>query len=86
MATGGKKPKYTGDKKVDEWLLNQVVKHVNHDEIGSFARDLEVPESVYSSITKEKDKTFKVRDLWVEESVYSSITKEKDKTFKVRDL
>ena len=61
MATGGKKPKYGGDKKVDEWLLNQVVKHVNHDEIGSFARDLEVPESVYSSITKEKDKTFKVR-------------------------
>ena len=48
MATGGKKPKYDGDKKVDEWLLNQVVKHVNHDEIGSFARDLEVPESVYS--------------------------------------
>ena len=61
MATGGKKPKYDGDKKVDEWLLNQVVKHVNHVEIGSFARDLEVPESVYSSITKEKDKTFKVR-------------------------
>ena len=63
MATGGKNPKYDGDKKVDEWLLNQVVKHVNHDEIGSFARDLKVPESVYSSITKEKDKTFKVRDL-----------------------
>ena len=45
---------------MDEWLLNQVVKHVNHDEIGSFARDLGVPESVYSNITKEKDKTFKV--------------------------
>ena len=67
MATGGKKPKYTGESKVDDRLLNQVVKHVNHDEIGSFARDLEVPESVYSSIAKEKDKTFKVRNLWVEE-------------------
>ena len=67
MATGGKKPNNTGDHKVTEWLLNQVVKHVNHDEIGSFARDLEVPESVYSSIAKEKDKTFKVRNLWVEE-------------------
>ena len=30
MATGGKKPKYSGEAKVDEWLLNQVVKHVNH--------------------------------------------------------
>ena len=61
--TRGKKEKYGGDKKVDEWLLNQVVKHVNHDEIGSFARDLEVPESVYSSITKDKDKAFKVMSL-----------------------
>ena len=43
-------------------------------------------ESVYSSITRDKDKTFKVRDLWVEESVYSNITRDKDKTFKVRDL
>ena len=66
MATEGKKPKYGGESKVDEWLLNQVVKHVNHDEIGSLARDLEVPESVYSSITKDKDKAFKVRNLWVE--------------------
>ena len=64
MASRGKKPKkYTGDDRVDEWLLNQVVKHVNHDEIGSFARDLEMEESVYINITKDKDKTFKVRGL-----------------------
>ena len=60
MATGGKKPKYTGDGKVDEYLINQVTKHVNHDEIAFMARDLEVEESVYSSITRDKDKTFKV--------------------------
>ena len=64
MTSRGKKAKkYTGDDKVDEWLINQVVKHVNHDEIGSFARDLFVEESVYNNIIKDKDKTFKVRDL-----------------------
>ena len=31
---------------------------------------------MYSSITRDKDKTFKVRDLWVEESVYSNITRD----------
>ena len=62
MASKGKKAKrYTADHKVDEWLLNQVVKHVNHEEIGSLARDLFVEESVYSNITREKDRTFKVR-------------------------
>ena len=64
MATGGKKPKYGEEARVDEWLLNQVVKHVNHDEIGSFAAELRVEESVYSNIPGTKDKTFKVRDLW----------------------
>ena len=63
MATGGKKPKYDGDTKVDEWLLNQVVKHVNHDEIGSFAAELRVEGSVYSNIPGTKDKALKVRDL-----------------------
>ena len=60
MATGGKKPKYTGESKVDEYLINQVTKHVNHDEIAFMARDLGVEESVYSSIARDKDKTFKV--------------------------
>ena len=41
---------------------------------------------MYSNITRDKDKAFKVRDLWVEESMYSRITRGKDKTFKVRDL
>ena len=75
MASKGKKgKKYSADAKVDEWLLNQIVKYFNHDKIGSFARDLEVEESVYSSVTKDDDKTFKVnlkrntrktgKDLW----------------------
>ena len=62
MSTGTNR-KYTEDDKVDEWLLNQVAKHVNHEEIGFVARDLRVDESVYSNITRDKDKTFKVRDL-----------------------
>ena len=52
-------------------------------EIGSFARDLEVPESVYRNITKDKDKTFKVRVLCAEESVYSNIPGTKHKALKV---
>ena len=73
MATGSKKPEYTGDDKVDEWLLNQVVEHINHDRIGSFAAELRVERSVYSSIPGDKDKTFKVRDMQVEESLYFNI-------------
>ena len=65
MASKGKKgKKYTADHKVDEWLLNQVVKHVNHGKVGSLARDLFVEESVYFNITQDMEKTFKVRDLW----------------------
>ena len=86
MATGGKKAKYTGEDKVDEWLLNQVVKHVNHDEIGSFAAELRVERSVYSSIPGTKDKALKVRDLKVPKSVYNNIPGDKDKTFKVTDM
>ena len=70
MASGSKKTKmYKGDDKVDEWLLNQVVKYVNHDELDSLARDLKVKESVYSNTSHDKVEKFKVRDLWVEESV-----------------
>ena len=53
--------KYESDDKVDDWLLNQIVKHVNHGEIGSFARDLRIEESVYSNIPGDKNKTFKVK-------------------------
>ena len=49
MATGDKKPRYTGEAKVDEYLINQVTKHVNHDEIAFMARDLGVDESVYAA-------------------------------------
>ena len=65
MASGGKKKKYTADTRVNEWLLNQVVKCVNHDEIESFATDLFVEESVYSNTPGSKDKALKVRDLWM---------------------
>ena len=54
--------KYEGEHKVDDWLLNRVVKDVNDDELDSFARHLRVPESVYSSITPAKNRKFKVSD------------------------
>ena len=54
--------KYTGDSAVDDYLLNQVVKHINDDELDSLARDLRVPESAYSNITSTKNRRFKVSD------------------------
>ena len=52
--------KYKGDDQVTDTLLNQVVKHANHDEIGFFAPDLRVEESTFSNIARDKDRTFKV--------------------------
>ena len=56
--------KYTGEDRVDAYLLNQVAKHVNHEEIRSFATDLFVWESVYSNIPGPKDKALIVRNMW----------------------
>ena len=64
MASRGKPTeKYTEDDKVDKWLLNQIVRHVNYDEIESFATDLFVEEPVYKNVSGDKDKALKVRDL-----------------------
>ena len=52
--------KYKGDSAVDDYLLNQVVKHINDDELDSLARDLRVPESDYSNIASAKNRRFKV--------------------------
>ena len=59
--------KYGGDDRVDEWLLNQVVKRVNDDELDSVATDLRVPESTYSNTTSTKNRRFKVRDNFCKE-------------------
>ena len=79
MASGVKNKKYTRDDKVDEYLLNQVAKHVNLDEISFMARDLKVEEYLYSGVPRDKDKAFKVRfviefcpqqhDSWQEENI-----------------
>ena len=62
MASDPKKVKYRycETDKVDVYLLNQVTKHVNHDELGSLARDLDVEETVYSNIAGPKDRIYKV--------------------------
>ena len=57
-----KKRHYGGGDVVDEWLMNQVAKYVNHDKLGSFARDLEVDKSVYANIAGREDRIFEVSD------------------------
>ena len=52
--------RYSETDKVDTYLLNQVTKHVNHEELGSLARDLDVEDTVYSSIAVPKDRIYKV--------------------------
>ena len=69
MSNADEDRKYTRYDKVDEWLLNQVAKHVDHDKIGSLARELVVEESVYSNISETEDKAFKVRYSSVEEQL-----------------
>ena len=53
--------KYGAKDAVDDYLLNQVVKHIDDDELDSLARDLRVPESTYSNLTSAKNRRFKVR-------------------------
>ena len=62
MASDPKKGKYRYSEtdKVDAYLLNQITKHVNPDELGSLARDLDIDETVYSNITVAKDRIYKV--------------------------
>ena len=44
MASVRKKGKYTGEHRVDDWLLSQVVEHVNRDKAVELARTLGVQE------------------------------------------
>ena len=64
MASPGKKQKlmYDGPNPVDDYLLNQVVKHVNPEELDSMARDLSVDESVYQGIQNPKNRVYKVNN------------------------
>ena len=56
----GRKGLYEATDLVDEWLLNQVAKHVKNEEIRSLARDLGVKESVLSGTKAPKDQAYKV--------------------------
>ena len=51
---------YGGGDVVDDYLMNQVVKHVNYDELGTLARDIGVRKSTYESITAKKERIFAV--------------------------
>ena len=54
------KYRYSETDKVYPYLLNQVTKHVNYEELALLARDLDVEENVYSNITAAKDRIYKV--------------------------
>ena len=62
MASDSKKGKfrYSETDKVDDYLLNQVMKHVNPEELDSMARDLFVEQSVYQGIENPKNRIYKV--------------------------
>ena len=51
MATKRKKGRYKLDEPVDEYLLNQVAKHVKPDKLSFFARDLGIPTKDIRQIT-----------------------------------
>ena len=60
MASIRKKGGYKAVDPVDVFLLNQVVKHVNPEELDSMARDLFVDETVYQGIQNPKNRVYKV--------------------------
>ena len=51
MASVRKKGRYEGHDLADEYLLNQVAKHVNYLKLCSFAKDLGVSQTEYDRIT-----------------------------------
>ena len=51
MASVRKKGRYEGHDLLDEFLLNQVAKHVNYLKLCSFAKDLGVTQNEYDRIT-----------------------------------
>ena len=60
MASTRKKGGYKAVDPVDVFLLNQVVKHVNPEELDTMARDLFVDETVYQDIQNPKNRIYKV--------------------------
>ena len=60
MPSSKKKRHYGGGEVMDEWLMNQVVKYVKHDKLGSLARDLQVDKSMYANIAGHEDRIFQV--------------------------
>ena len=51
MASVRRKGLYEADDLLDEFLLNQVAKHVNYLKLCSFAKDLGVSQTEYDKIT-----------------------------------
>ena len=60
MASTRKKGGYKAVDPVDVFLLNQVVKHVDPEELDSMARDLFVDETVYQGIQNPQNRVYKV--------------------------
>ena len=60
-----KKGKYGGQDNVDDFLLNQVAKHVKYDQLSAMSRDLGISDAEYKKITapntfSQKDQMYKV--------------------------
>ena len=63
-----KKRSYGGQDSVDQFLLNQVAKHVKYDKLGTMSRDLAVSDTEYTRITtpnvfSQNDQIYKVKIL-----------------------
>ena len=55
MASVRKKGKYTAEDRVDEWLLSQVVEHVNQNKAVELARTLRVQEVFNVALAATQD-------------------------------
>ena len=63
-----KQRNYGGQDFVDQFLLNQVAKHVKYDKLGTMSRDLAVSDTEYTRITtpnvfSQNDQIYKVKIL-----------------------
>ena len=61
MASVRKKGRYEAHDLLDEFLLNQVAKHVDYSKLLSFAKDLGVSQTEYNRITAPDNKTIHER-------------------------
>ena len=62
MASVRKKGRYEAHDLLDEFLLNQVAKHVNYSKLLSFAKDLGISHTEYTKITAPDTNT---PDEWI---------------------